>query len=137
MKQTSTWKIEILAGIIVVIAIAAGAYWYDSNNLTLLHQDELQPAMERYFYQRYLQYKKDYPRFDGIFSIELDSFYVIVYQAECSIIKARTTDIKVSSGGAQYYLLKRYFGEWVVINWAYAWDPVITDVPVPFTCDGE
>jgi hypothetical protein len=143
LKQTSTSRpqIVILVGIIVVIALAVSISWYNTNRLTILHQSELQPALEKYYYQRYLQYKQDYPKFFGSFNRIPDSFYVIVYQSKCSIIKAGNTNIKVSFG-VSYYLLKKGSSDWEVTDWAPAVDPVTTDLvdktlPIPFTCDGE
>jgi hypothetical protein len=145
MKQVSRGQIGILAGIMLVMTLASVlAVWiYSSsaNRLTALHQDELQPALEKYYYQRYVQYKQEFPRFSGSFSGEVKAFQVISYQSECSIIEAQYTYIGLSSG-TNYYLLKNSGSGWEVTDWVPAADPITGDfvnkrLAIPFTCDGE
>ena len=124
MKQLSRWKIGIIAGIILVIALAVWIYSSNANSLAVLHQDEFQAALGRHY---------------GYFGGKLNDLYVISYQLECSIIEARYTGLSL---GTNYYLLKNNGSGWEVTNWAPAADPVTDDLvdkrlPNPFTCAGE
>lgn len=143
MRHISRKRLGILGGLILVITIAivlaAWVYLLNTNRLTTLHQDELQPALEKYYYQRYVQYKQEFPRFSGSFSGKVGFFRVISYQPECSIIEAQYTYIGISSG-TNYYLLKNNSNGWEITDWAPVVDPSTDDftnkrLAIPFTCD--
>jgi hypothetical protein len=143
MKRVSRQQFGILGGVILAIAVAIVlATWVhlsNANRLTALHRDELQPALDKYFYQRYLRYKQEFPKCSGDFSGEVGTFHVISYQPECSIIEAQYTYIGLSSG-RNYYLLRNSGSGWEVTDWAPTVDPLTDDfanarLPNPFTCD--
>ncbi|MEO8394419.1 MAG: hypothetical protein ABI700_15610 [Chloroflexota bacterium] len=124
-----------------MIALAGWIYSSNANSLTALHQDELQPALEKYVYQQYVQYKQEFPKFSDSFSGEVNEFHVLSYQSECSIVEARYTYIGLTVG-MNYLLLKNNGSGWEVTDWAPAIDPITDDwvnktLPIPFTCAGE
>jgi hypothetical protein len=93
------------------------------------------------FYEKYLAYREDYPRYTGPFTGEMGTVRVIEYHPECSIIQAKYTYIGLS-GGAYFYLLHRQNGSWQVIDRAPAWklrdyDWENARLPNPYSCKSE